>query len=85
MNSSVCRNGTSFVESLFEKFGKCHLRDNAFKYVSLKFFEEDSSLNISADRHLSLKLPRSLFKANHHKITTENITQTSSKIEHQTT
>lgn len=44
MNSSVCRNGTSFVESLFEKFGECYLQYNAVKYVSIKTFDDVASL-----------------------------------------
>lgn len=36
MNSSVCRNGTSFVESLFEKFGECDLPHDTVKPTSIE-------------------------------------------------
>lgn len=48
VNSSVCRNGTSFVESLFEKFGECYLQYDAGKCVSTKRFD-DVSLYVLID------------------------------------
>lgn len=39
MNSAVYRNGTSFVESLFETFGEFEFQHGAVKYTSMSTYK----------------------------------------------